>query len=465
MRLDVRGTLLLLALAAAPLAAGDGDLDTDGFHPPQGAMAWNLGPALSGGGVAAPDGAAVWVGRVDPDVGDPRFHWRSVPPDAPGVPCSFDPVGATSSGWSAATFDAEGRLVLVGTASYPGLGQVIAVARYLYPACTLDTSFDGDGYFTWDLPTSVSGVAIATTRVQINPPFPPVERLVVAGHVQLDFPDLADLVVLRLRENGTLDTGFGGGDGSVQHDLANQSNFLFDLAVDDEGRLLLAGSVDLFGDDPDAMLVRLEPDGALDPEFGELGWRRFEFSLLGSGEDLLEAVAIAADGRIFASGSAIVAGGPSPGAVLATVAISADGDDTGAHHNVYYGADASLAIHDSVLQGNERLIVVGSCDFADGDREIVAGRLDVSNAPPSMSYDATFGDDDTGDPFTYYEELEELAGGDESAAGVALSGGRPLLFYTAESATSVLGGVARLDNAYIFADGFESGSTRRWAGY
>ena len=463
MRRDLRGFLLLLALAAAPVAAGDGDLDVDGFHPPQGALAWNLGPAQAGGGVAAPDGAAVWVGRVDPDVGDPRFHWRSVPPDAPGVPCSFDPAGATASVWSAATFDAEGRLVLVGTATYPGLGQVIAVARYLYPACTLDVSFDGDGYFTYDLPTSVTGVAIATTWAQINPPFPPVERLVVAGHVQLDFPDLADLVVLRLRENGTLDTGFGGGDGFVQHDLANQSNFLFDLVVDEEDRLLLAGSVDLFGDDPDAMLVRLAPDGALDPEFGALGWRRFELSLSGSGEDLLEAVAIAADGRIFASGSSIVAG--STGAVLATVAVSADGDDVGPHLNISYGAGVLLSIHDSVLQGNGRLIIVGSCDFDDGDREIVAARLDVTSAPPFLSFDAGFGDDDLGDPLTYYEDLQELAGGDENAAGVALSGGRPLVFFTAESASSVLGGVARLDNAYIFADGFESGSTSRWAGW
>ena len=54
------------------------------------------------------------------------------------------------------------------------------------------------------------------------------------------------------------------------------------------------------------------------------------------------------------------------------------------------------------------------------------------------------------------------SGGDEFAGGLALAGGRPILFADAETATNRKAVVVRLENAYIFVDGFESASPAYW---
>src|SRR5690606_22553231 len=123
---------------------------------------------------------------------------------------------------AAVTFDGSGRLLVTGSAFYPSLGWVAFVVRVLYPECTRDPAFDGDGYFTLDGTDELFGLAIATTTVVVQS-FP-VERIVVAGERRWGGGggDGADLLLLRLRGDGTLDPGFGGGDGWASYDFAGE---------------------------------------------------------------------------------------------------------------------------------------------------------------------------------------------------------------------------------------------------
>ena len=121
-----RAVPLLLAIVltpfALPLAAIDGELDTDDFHPPFGRIGFVGGGLVADGGLVAPDGMAVALMRDD----GAEVRWRQVPPDTtPGTWCSITPQFATEARYRDGLFDSQGRLVLVGTATYPGLGDVL----------------------------------------------------------------------------------------------------------------------------------------------------------------------------------------------------------------------------------------------------------------------------------------------------------------------------------------------------
>lgn len=444
--------LLVTALSAPPLAATDGALDTT-FQAPDGyAVTSSSQTGAAAGGALAPDGAAVALTRMSANT----IAWARVPETGPHTPCSYAPPGATVVLPAAVTFDAAGRLLLTGSAFYPSLGWVVFVARALYPACSLDPAFDGDGYVTVDAEpgSELFGLAIATTRIFVQSL--PVERIVVGGEVRPGPgpDDGADLLLVRLRGNGSLDPGFGGGDGWARYDFDAQSNSLAALAIDDAGRIVLGGTVDLVGDSPDPMVVRALPDGTLDGTFGSFGWARLAYPEA----QAVGGMALEADGTIWLAAREVRA--PAPTDRLVIVKLGAGGASSVGVGGWY--VDGSLAVAGAVRQGDGRLIVYGDRIWPDGNRDLFVTAC--RSAPPQPCvWETSFGPLDAAG-FAY--PLPDLApDGDEAAAGMVLAGGRPLLFFDAEvdQAGRRLG-VARLSNGYIFADSFESTTTRRWLG-
>lgn len=449
---------------AVPAGALDGARDTAGYFTGYGYRIVGSTTTSGASGVVDADGNAVFVGKQ----GAATLYWArydgtagAAPPPDPA--CSFTPAGASSISPADALLDGSGRLVIVGTVSYPGAGQLLFAARYNYPACNLDATFDDDGYFTLDHADDLVALRVARVTVLSFGFF--VERLVIAGNVNYSGSDLSDFLLVRLTGGGSLDANFspGGadGDGVAIYDFDGQSNFLFDMTIDRQKRIVLVGSVDLFGDDPDAMIVRTLSNGTLDDDFGSFGWRRFDLSQSSSGEDYAGAVSIAEDGRIFVSGVAFIPSGL-PGTALCTAHLGTDGLGTIApKHQVTYAVGTQITVEDSVLQGDGRLLVVGRSDYADGDYDGAVTALRTENVPPSYSTDATWGDGSTGDPQTYYE-LDLGGDDDEDFDKVVLHQGRPYLFGDVDTASGARGLVMRLTNSYIFADGFGAGSTAAW---
>jgi hypothetical protein len=444
----ILGALLVLAVARPPLAATDGALDTT-YHPPDGyVLTWSSLTGAAAGGAIAPDGAALALTRSVADT----IAWARVPDEGLHTACSYSPPDASIVLPAAVAFDGSGRLLVTGSAFYPSLGWVVFVVRVLYPACTRDPAFDGDGYFTFDGADELFGLAIATTTVVVQS-FP-VERIVVAGERRWSGGggDGADLLLLRLRGDGTLDPGFGGGDGWASYDFAGEANALVDLAVDDSGRLVLGGNVDPFGADPDVMIARTLPDGTLDGAFGSSGWSRFGNDY----EQMLGALALEPGGASWLVSREVRDQAPSTRLIVFRV--GSDGQSTfGVGGSAF---DGSLAIAGAVRQGDGRLIVVGDTDLADGDRDLFVTAC--RPAPPlACSWEAGFGP--LGDDGLAYPLPDLDTAGDESVAGVALAAGRPIVFLDADvdqAGRRLV--VARLANAYIFVDGFEGGTTRAW---
>jgi uncharacterized delta-60 repeat protein len=122
-------------------------------------------------------------------------------------------------------------------------------------------------------------------------------RVWVAGYTFRPQESQTDAVVLRILPDGSLDSDFA--DGGVRViDVGNTSDGANALSIDSQGRALLAGYryLDL---SIESVLARVLRDGSLDPDFADAGIR-----VINARNDLDELVAIAEDeqGRIVAAG-------------------------------------------------------------------------------------------------------------------------------------------------------------------
>jgi uncharacterized delta-60 repeat protein len=179
----------------------------------------------------------------------------------------------------------DGKIVAVG---YPDF----AMARYNSDG-SLDTSFDGDGKVTTDFGSGfgwAEGVAVQADG-----------KIVVAGFAVLT--ETGDWGVARYNGDGSLDTAFDG-DGKVTTDFDAGNDHAYDVAVQVDGKIVVAGCAGrMCEDDNDHVgLARYNPNGSLDATFGGGdGKVTTDFS---AGTNWAHAVALQTDGRIVVAGFA-----------------------------------------------------------------------------------------------------------------------------------------------------------------
>ena len=128
----------------------------------------------------------------------------------------------------------------------------------------------------------------------------PDGKIVVAGEIVPDSPAMA---VVRLRPDGSLDPSFAG-DGRSAVDFGTPAGSAFDVALQPDGKLLVAGAA---GDGPgnnDFAVARLQPNGLLDDTFGGGGKVRLQ----AAASEAASAVLVQPDGKIVLTGNS--AAGP-----------------------------------------------------------------------------------------------------------------------------------------------------------
>lgn len=190
---------------------------------------------------------------------------------------------------------ADGTLTYCATRGSPPERDMI-VAR-VRPDGTPDTSFSTDGRYTLDF--GGNDDTCAAVAVQAD------GRIVVAGATQDD--TARNFALARLHPSGALDTTFGtGGRQQVQFDVFGAPNSeALALAVQPNGRLLVAGYLSVTGVTRQMAVARLLPDGSYDTSFNGIGRQRVQG--IGDGAtDYSRAHAIALDGngRILLAGQA-----------------------------------------------------------------------------------------------------------------------------------------------------------------
>jgi uncharacterized delta-60 repeat protein len=262
---------------------GDGRVTTDFGH----------GNDFASGLALQPDGKIVAVGSVSDGTtghfGAARYNPDgSLDPTFDGDGMVVTPMGGTISGANTVAVQADGRIVVGGQLNYQNLAD-LALVRY-EPDGSLDPSFGTGGRVV----TDVAGSYDFADRLALTG-----GKVVMTGH---SFTGTSwDFEAVRYDADGSLDWTFNG-DGKVTTDVNNSIDFAAGVAVQADGKVVVAGTAGV-GSGPEAMsyvaVVRYVPTGFLDPTFDGDG--RVVTAIRG-GDNVATALAVQPDGKVVAVG-------------------------------------------------------------------------------------------------------------------------------------------------------------------
>jgi len=312
------------------------------------------------------------------------------------------PPGPNGAGASSLVVLPDGRAVAAGNTGDID-GQDMGAARYLASGA-LDTTFSGDGVVMVSCGGFFGGVYGTTTAL-----LQPDGRLVLVGNC----PGNQALTVARLNVDGSLDPSFGtsgqvftsffpdgvwaaagilqryNGDGSLDPSFGAGGTLTLhlaqhfeaqDAALQPDGKLVIVGTYGPWPD-RDFGLVRLLPNGALDPSFDGDGVVTSDFGATETGASVI----VLGDGRLVLGGIR----GTSPLVDLALVRYLSDGTlDTSFGVGGLATADAGADDFGSqVIQlPNGKLLVAGTFIDSKGGRDFLLSRFH-----PDGGLDTSFG--------------------------------------------------------------------------
>ncbi len=200
-------------------------------------------------------------------------------------------VGGTNylpRGADAVTVQPDGKIIAAGELQDGRSNRYFGAFRYL-PDGELDASFGAGGWTALDIGSFEEARAVA---IQGD------GKIIVAG--ETDCATARCFAAVRLNRDGSVDGGFGTG-GVVRKEFYLQASWANDVAIDRHGRIVLAGVRLRGGDAQDSgtgCVLRLSPDGRLDPTFSRDGVALLDH---GYGNDSAEAVLLHR-GRIVIAG-------------------------------------------------------------------------------------------------------------------------------------------------------------------
>ena len=186
----------------------------------------------------------------------------------------------------------DGNIVVAGRARSSAAGSFFkfALAKYS-PAGELDDSFGDGGKVVFPFLDNSYG-----RKVVIQPD----GKIVIAGSTCIGPTDTYCYpAAARVDEAGALDPSFGSG-GKVYTDPGNQGGSGFDVALQSDGGILVAGEHQWTPDRTaeNAILIRYLPDGSLDPAFGFNGISETNYGYV---LNEITTVRVQADGQIVVS--------------------------------------------------------------------------------------------------------------------------------------------------------------------
>ena len=217
------------------------------------------------------------IGDLDPDFGDLGL-----------VSLRIGSFGAAAF---AGIQQPDGKLVLAGNAHHD-----FAVVRLLTNGET-DPGFSIDGVATADF-FGFQDIANAVVSR-------PDGKIVIAGSAWKS-DVTTDIAAARFNSNGAIDAEFGDG-GKMAADLEGRADFAQSMAIAADGDLILAGGTRDASGATRAVLIRLNDDGTLDTAFGTNGVATLEFP--GGGSSWVNDVELQADGKAVITGLVMGASG------------------------------------------------------------------------------------------------------------------------------------------------------------
>lgn len=271
----------------------------------------------------------------------------------------------------------NGKIVVAGLADYISVYGDGYVARY-------NANGSLDATFLTNVPNhTVNGSVVVNFANNYNVlnavALQSDGKIVVAGWTNEASPDLT---VARLNTNGALDTSFDG-DGKLTTDFGNNTgDFAYDVDIQPDGKIVAVGRTNI--NQTDMAAARYNPNGSLDTTFGGGdGKINIDFGTFG---DTCTAVAFQPDGKIilggvseperFLNGYTVVKLTPS-GAFDTSFGGGTGRAITTLGEGV--GTGLGMVVNDMVLQPNGRVLLAGTCAFNSTDRDFTLVRYENSN--------------------------------------------------------------------------------------
>ncbi|MEZ6122861.1 MAG: hypothetical protein R3C49_06750 [Planctomycetaceae bacterium] len=290
--------------------------------------------------------------------------------------------------------------ILVGGYSYMDSGSVtndFTLVR-LNTDGTLDTSFDGDGKLVTDIGGTHDWAYSLTVQND--------GKILMAGSSRSSNDDFA---LVRYNSDGSLDTGFGGGDGIATTPIGGGDDTAYDIAVQDDGKILLTGT-----DGSNLVVVRYDSVGTLDPTFGTGGIVTTD---VGSGEDVGNSITVQSDGKIVVAG--VTADGGNFDFVVTRYETDGTLDatfGTGGVVTTAIGAGADRASSVAILPDGKILVTGSTHNGTDYDVALVRydsnGSLDSGFGTGGLVIADIGGTDDTSNQVTIQDDGKIIVVGD-----------------------------------------------------
>lgn len=251
--------------------------------------------------------------------------------------------GSTGNVGYAVAIQGDGKIVVAGH-TVSGTGSIdFAVAR-LNPDGTLDNSFNFDGKVTTDFNNSTDVPKAITIQSD--------GKILVAGFT---YSGTTSFALARYNTDGSLDNSFGAG-GLIFTSITGDDEARA-VAVQEDGRIILAGMAHATGSYSDFVIVRYMPDGSFDNSFGTGGKILTDF--LGY-HDEAYGVAVQSDGKITVVGAS--SDGNPTGADFALVRYNSNGSfdsSFGVDGKVRTDFDGGIDVANSVVIQPDGKIILG----------------------------------------------------------------------------------------------------------
>ncbi len=267
----------------------------------------------------------------------------------------------------------DGKIVAAGYA----YATNIALVRYL-PDGRVDSSFGVRGVEITDIRRYDY---LAAMVIQ------PDDKILVTGITETEEYNTENPFIIRYNNDGSFDESFGD-HGTV---LVPQDNtvYPYSIALQPDGKILIGGRL-LFDDSPMSglPLMRFMPNGSLDTEFGSNGVATVP-GWSGYSAPFFYSIAVVANGKIVATGSALIPGGKSA-MLIARFTMNGKIDDsfggTGGTVLQTFGTQQSEA-RKVLVQPDNKIIAVGF--YAD---YIALSFFALARFQPDGILDNTFGE-------------------------------------------------------------------------
>ncbi|AEW00709.1 hypothetical protein A4D02_12190 [Niastella koreensis] len=259
----------------------------------------------------------------------------------------------------------------------------------LQPNGTPDLTFgsSGDGWVETDIAGHDEAYAIATQTDG---------SIVLAGY-STSTVGTKDFAVVRYSSAGIIDAGFGTGGKVFTHIAGN--DVAQSIAIQPDGKIVVGGTSDADGTDPNFTVIRYNSDGSLDAAgFGTGGVATFDLATRGTAgsKDFGYSLALQSDGKILLAGKSTgvaLSGGDMAVIRLTTAgALDATFNPSGAIPGISTVNNGGAANNDDganaiALQNDGKMVLAGSTD---GTPSPTFGLL-VARLKADGTLDATFG--------------------------------------------------------------------------